>query len=61
MHILKVNGYRAIFESEGNVQINLPKSGFQNLLTKTGRNKVFKAFMFSQRHKSEPLLRKDCL
>ena len=58
MHILKEKGFKAIFESEGNVEINLPKSGFQNILTKSGRNTVFKAFMFTQRHKSEPLLRK---
>lgn len=58
LSILKSKGYKAIFESEGDIEINLPKASLKNIFTKSGRNKVFKAFMFTERPKVEPLLRK---
>jgi len=56
--LLKTQEYKATFELEGNIKLNLPKSGFLSILTKSGRNQIFKAFMFTDRPQAEPLLRK---
>ena len=56
--LLKTQEYKATFELEGNIKLNLPKSGYLSILTKSGRNQIFKAFMFTDRPQTEPLLRK---
>ena len=55
---LKKQGYMAIFLLEGDIEIKLPKVALQNILTKSGRSKIFKASMFTDRPLQKALLRK---